>query len=218
MTFTPAGQSEQQALYQSAFIQNCFHVLVRAHGRLKRAPLLTADEPDITGELIREAQSVLEADDAESWMERLEIKDDPPQNLPGKLGKKRPRIDFEFVQVVRGRRPRFHIEAKRLYRSDSVSEYFGSGGLAMFIEGLYAADRQVAGMLGYVQSDDCEAWWIRLENGLKARSTSLRVCASGWQSAGWSGGGLDDVKSTSHGRSREELGPIKIHHLLMAFC
>lgn len=56
---------------------------------------------------------------------------DAPQNVPGRFGKMRPRIDFEFVYVVRGRRPGFHIEAKRLYRSDSINEYFESGGLVV---------------------------------------------------------------------------------------
>ncbi len=81
--------------------------------------------------MIRVAQSLVESDEAESWMDYIVINDDPPQNLAGQFGKNRPRIDFEFLYVVRGRRPRFHIEAKRLYRSDSVSEYFGLGGLAV---------------------------------------------------------------------------------------
>jgi hypothetical protein len=195
-------------------------LLVRAHNRLTPASFQAAEEPHITGEIIREAQSLVESDEAESWMEHLEIKDDPPQNVPGRFGKRRPRIDIEFVQVVRGLHPRFHIEAKRLYRSDSVNEYFGPGGLGMFIEGSYAAEWSSAGMLGYVQSDDCAAWWTRLAEGLKARSIPLCIGAtpSGWESAGWSGDGLEDVKTSCHERSPEKLASISIHHLLLAFC
>jgi hypothetical protein len=213
-------QSEQQALYRPAFAHNCMALLVRAHSKLIPVALKAAEEPHITGELIREAQNVIEGDDAEPWMEQLEIKDDPPQNVAGRFGKRRPRIDFEFVQVVRGQRPRFHIEAKRLYRSDSVNEYFGRGGLGMFVEGSYAAEWQSAGMLGYVQSDDCAAWLIRLAKGLKARSIPLRVCAAlpEWVSTGWSGDGLDDVKTSCHERTDKKLSSISIHHMLMAFC
>ena len=152
-------------------------------------------------------------------MDYLVINDDPPQNLAGRFGKRRPRIDFEFVYVVRGRRPRFHIEAKRLYRSDSVNEYFGSGGLEMFLEGAYSAEWPSAGMLGYVQSDDCAVWLSRLADGLKARSTFLRVLKSSpeWESAKWSGDGLDDVRISLHNRSDKELGSIAIHHLLLRF-
>ncbi|MGD0831240.1 MAG: hypothetical protein ABR907_09875, partial [Terracidiphilus sp.] len=69
-------------------------LLVRAHGRLTPASFQAAEEPHITGEIIREAQSLVESDEAESWMENLEIKDDPPQNVAGRSGKRRPRIDI----------------------------------------------------------------------------------------------------------------------------
>ncbi|MFZ1086519.1 MAG: hypothetical protein WAN35_16265 [Terracidiphilus sp.] len=208
----PASGIDQQELYRPAFARNCMTLLVCAHRKLTPASFQTAEETHITGELIKEAQNLIESDEAESWMEHLEVKDDPPQNVPGRFGKKRPRIDIEFVQVVRGRHPRFHIEAKRLYRSDSVNEYFGSGGLAMFVEGSYAVEWPSAGMLGYVQSDDCAAWLNRLEKGLKTRSMPE------WKSAGWSGDGLDDVKTSCHERSDKKLSSISIHHLLLEFC
>jgi len=214
------GPPEQQKLYRIAFARNCMALLVRAQSRMKPRRLRTAEEPHITGEIIREAQEIVESELAEAWMDHIEIKDDPPQNVAGLVGKKRPRIDFEFVQVGRGRRPRFHIEAKRLYRSDSVNEYFGDGGLLMFVKGLYAADWPSAAMLGYVQSDDCAIWLTRLADGLKARSISLRVLKPSpeWKSAMWSGDGLNDVKISHHNRSKERLGPIAIYHLLLRFC
>jgi len=213
------GSPEQQAFYRAVFSRNCMSLLVRAHARLAAALLRGAEEPHITGELIREAQDLIESDQAEAWMEYLEIKDDPPQNVPGRFGKKRPRIDFEFVLVSRGPRPRFHIEAKRLYRSDSVNEYFGSGGLSMFVDGTYAAEWPSAGMLGYVQSDTCTVWLSRLDVGLNLRLIPLRVCSPPpqWISAGWSGDGLDEVMTSCHDRSHKNLSQIAIHHLLLAF-
>jgi hypothetical protein len=195
-------------------------LLLRAHSRLTPTPWQEAEEPEITGELVRLAQDLIESDEAELWMEHLEVMDDPPQNVVGRLGKRRPRIDIEFVQTGRGRRPRFHIEAKRLYRSDSVNEYLGSSGLGMFVDGVYAAEWPSAGMLGYVQSESCIAWISRLERAFNTRLVELHVCegSSQWESAGWSGPGLDEVKSSCHDRSHKGLGRIAIHHLLMAFC
>jgi len=212
--------SEQQAIYRTAFARNCLALIVRAHDRLASAQLREAEEPHITGELIREAQEIIESDQAEAWMDYVEIKDDPPQNVPGRFGKRRPRIDFEFVQMSRGRRPRFHIEAKRLYRSDSVNEYFGSGGLSMFVDAIYAAEWPSAGMLGYVQSDTCAIWMSRLDAGLNQRLTPLRICSPPpqWVSAEWSGDGLDEVMMSCHDRSHKKLGRVTIHHLLLAFC
>jgi len=211
---------QQQSLYRPAFVQNCMILLVQAHGSLKRASLQQAEEPDITGEIVRAAHDIIESDTAESWMDQLEVLDDPPQNVPGRLGKRRPRIDIEFVQTGQKPRPRFHIEAKRLYRSDSTNEYFGAGGLSMFIEGTYAADWPSAGMLGYVQSDTCAIWIKRLEKGLEARRAQLQIHGekSGWSSARWTQDSLAGVKISRHRRSQKDLSPIAIYHLLLAFC
>src|SRR6185437_8280784 len=119
----PSG--EQQTVYRSAFVRNCMVLIVRSHLNLDRDSLGTAEEPHITGMLVEAVRNLLESAGAEPWMEHIEVLDDPPQILAGRYGKARPRIDIEFVQTLRGRRPRFHIEAKRLYRSDSVNEYFG---------------------------------------------------------------------------------------------
>ena len=172
----PSPTEEQQARYRRAFARNCMVLIVRAHGTLDTVSLRKAEEPDITGELVRKTRDLLESAGAEPWMEDLEILDDPPQDLPGRYGKRRPRIDIEFVQIERGRRPRFHIEAKRLYRSDSASEYFGAEGLQMFVSGHYASGWPSAGMLGYVQTDNCTDWLAKLAIGFANRRTELRVC------------------------------------------
>jgi hypothetical protein len=210
---------EQQSLFRLAFVKNCFVLLVRAYSALDTHSLQGAEEPHITGELVRSARTIIESDDAESWMDQMEVHDDPPQSLAGRHGTKRPRIDIEFVRTGHGMRPRFHIEAKRLYRSDSVNEYFGSGGLQMFINGAYAGIWPSAGMLGYVQSDTCEVWLGRLASGLAARRSE--ICAAegfpDWALARWHGDGLDGVHTSQHERPLKNLGQIQIFHLLIEF-
>ena len=210
---------QQQALYRLAFIQNCFTLVVRSHHNLARVPLRTAEEPHITGELVRTARNMLESEDAEPWMEHIEVLDDPPQNVSARYGKKRPRIDIEFVRTMYGRRPRFHIEAKRLHRSDSVNEYFGADGLQMFVTGTYAPEWPSAGMIGYVQSDNCSAWQSRLAEGFSRRTSELSVCPEqpNWRTAGWTGGVLDSVQQTCHDRATSGAGRIDVFHVLLDF-
>lgn len=214
-----APTEEQQTLYRSAFVRNCMTIIVRSHVNLDRTVLKTAEEPHITGELVKTARALLESEHAESWMEHVEILDDPPQNLLNRHGKSRPRIDIEFVRTMHGRRPRFHIEAKRLYRSDSVNEYFGAAGLQMLVDGTYASEWPSAGMIGYVQSDSCSTWATRLADGFMSRRTQLAVCAGrpAWGATGWVGDGLDSVQSSCHERTKGDLSQIEVYHLLLDF-
>lgn len=215
-----AGPSEEkQNLYRLAFVKNCFVLVVRAYGALDVQTFRTAEEPHITGELVRSARTLIESDAAEAWMEHMEVLDDPPQALAGHHGKKRPRIDIEFVRTGRGIRPRFHIEAKRLYRSDSVNEYFGASGLLMFIHGKYAGTWPSAGMLGYVQSDTCATWLHRLASGFAARRAELstREGRPDWAPAGWEGAELELVHTSHHERTSQDLSRIHVFHLLLGF-
>jgi hypothetical protein len=151
-------------------------------------------------------------------MDHMEVLDDPPQTVAGRYGKNRPRIHIEFVRTGHGARPRFHVEAKRLYRSDSVNEYFGSGGLRMFVDGEYAGGWPSAGMLGYVQSDTRAVWLRRLASGFATRRVEICACeGSDWAPAGWQGEGLDGVHTSQHERRPQNLGQVQIYHLLTEF-
>ena len=203
----------QKAIYRQAFIRNCFILLIRGYAGLKPHDLQAAEEPHITGEIVRSIREVLEAENAESWMQDFDIHDDPPQNIAGRFGKYRPRIDIEFVRVLRGRRPRFHIEAKRLYRPRSIKEYFGDDGLGMFVVGNYAADQTSAGMVGYVQTENRQAWLNRLTRGFVSRSSQLRVCERFRASPDY-----QDIAAVQiSGHDRTTLGRIDIYHLLLEF-
>jgi hypothetical protein len=218
MISTPSDQ--QQSLYRPAFVHNCLLLVVRAHRALETRSLPSAEEPEITGLLVKRARDLAEMEDADPWLEHLEIIDDPPQNdNPERLGKARPRIDIEFVRTGRGQRPRFHLEAKRLYRSDSIGEYFGPRGLAMFLNGTYASRWSSAGMLGYVQTEAHTRWLENLRTGFLGRKADLNVCADqdDWKSAEWPEDGLTEVGESCHDRVPPTLGKIDIYHLLLEF-
>jgi hypothetical protein len=215
-----AGPSEeQQNLYRLAFVENCFALVVRAYSVIDTRSFKSAEEPDITGELVRLAKTLIESNEAEPWLDHIEVLDDPPQTLVGRLGKRRPRIDIEIVRTGRGKLPRFHIEAKRLYRTDSVSEYLGPSGPQMFIRGEYAGSWPSAGMLGYVQSEGCTSWLRRLASGFESRRVELRICGDlpGWAPTGWRGAGLDLAQTSCHERTSQDLDRVRIFHLLLEF-
>ena len=209
---------DQQTAYRMAFVRNCLILIVHAHERLDTHALATAEEPHITGELVKSARGLIESPEAEPWMEHIEVLDDPPQNTPNRYGKKRPRIDIEFVTTGRGKRPRFLIEAKRLYRPDSVSEYFASGGLQMFVQGHYAPEWPSAGMLGYVQSGTCAIWLVRLAAGFAHRRTEMGCeDTSELEPAALSDRGLEGVQVSRHQRTLQHLSQVEIFHLLLDF-
>jgi hypothetical protein len=209
---------DRTILYRLAFIRNCHILLLRGYEVIKAADLSQAEETSITGELVRGVREVLESEDAEAWMQNFEVLDDPPQNIPGKLGRSRPRADIEFVRLSgRGKRPRFHIEAKRLYRSNSVEKYFGDDGLGCFIVGRYADKESAGGMLGYVQTDTPLEWLGRLRTGFAERAETLNVAVG---SSLAEAEGLQDlglVQKSRHGRQLAALGHIEIFHLLLDF-
>jgi hypothetical protein len=217
----PTPSSPQQDLYRPAFVHNCLLLLVRARNELAGVPLASEEEPVITGLLVKRARELTEMeDDADPLIEYLEILDDPPQNDdPVRLGKRRLRIDIEFVETRRGRRPRFHLEAKRLYRSDSVNQYLGHSGLGMFLTGAYASEWPSAGMLGYVQTESCSVWRTAIAQRLAALKAQINSCEDRptLQSTGWSTSGLQDVQESCHRRMPEDLGRIAVYHLFLDF-
>ena len=85
--------------------------------------------------------------------------------LPRK-GKRRPKIDIRIVCKQQVPNRGYCIEAKRLYRSDSVSEYLDNEGIGAFILGEYAKDDDHGGMVGYVQTGKMQDWLSKVENRL----------------------------------------------------
>ena len=214
----PDPPPDRDLIYRLAFIRNCHILILRSYALIRAENFSQAKETSITGELVRGMHVILESDTAEPWMQFLEPLDDPPQNAPGRLGRSRPRVDIEFVRLSgRGKRPRFHIEAKRLYRSDSVNEYFGDSGLGCFITGRYASQETTGGLLGYVQTDTSLEWLTRLRTGFAERTETLRI-ALGTTFA--EADGLQDLGpllKSCHGRQPAILGQIEIFHLMLDF-
>ena len=164
----PAGPASNAVVYQLAFIKRCHEILGRGYQTLQATTLHESQETEITGELVKAMKQFLESTDAPPWTTHFFVADDPPQNAPGRLGKKRRRVDIEFEHAQHGPRPRLHFEAKRFHKSGSVAEYLGDDGLSLFVKGEYAPNQNVGAMIGYVQEKQATEWIEQIRATLTA--------------------------------------------------
>ena len=174
------------------------------------------DEPVISGEIVRLARQYSENQDLAEWAWPYTIHDDPPENTGGRKGKDRKKVDIIIERAQRGKHPRIRFEAKRLKRPDfTVGIYVGKEGLGEFISGNYARNNNVAGMLGYIQSDDCDYWAEQIPVALSKKKTEVHLTKDGqWQKADLEN--VDDCYKTRHNRPTVK-GELLVYHLLLDF-
>ena len=149
--------------YWSVYREHIHTLLAWGYADSRHRVQLKHDETDITGFIAEAIQSRLEAPDSPLWCDQIGLKDDPPIPGGGRTGRKRWRPDLIFESVERRPRPKYHFEAKRLRKQQSIEEYLGEDGLLCFLTGKYAHESSEAGMLGYVQCDSINIWVRRLQ-------------------------------------------------------
>lgn len=213
MLGSPAANTPE---FREAFVRKCHRLLGLAYNKLDHASLRTAEETEITGELARKMEEVLDAIPPPRGMRNLVVFDDPPQNTGGRRGRKRFRVDIEVRAVEVGPKPRFRFEAKRLRSNRSISAYLGKDGIQMYIGGQYAAEQDDAGMLGYVQNGEPNAWAGQLDARLRNKSADHAVCAGGqWTSCPLA---LEIAMTFRSVHDRAGVGrPVVIFHTLLNF-
>ncbi len=175
----PNGHSGNSGPYRRIFVKQVHLLIALGYARIDLESFRNAQEPAITGELVRQIRLVIEDRDSPShfWAHRYAIHDDPPQNIPGLQGKKRPRVDIEMERTQRGPHARFQFEAKKfpVGRKDAVGEYIGENGLGSFISGRYAETLDDAGMLAYVQSGSVTDWIEKVKTRLEKQRDSCEL-------------------------------------------
>jgi hypothetical protein len=153
--------------YWSTYRRHVHTLLAWGYKDSRNRVLVDHEEPDITGFIAEAIQDRLDALESPPWCDQIALKDDPP--VPGgrRTGRKRWRPDLIF-ESLEGRRPRprYHFEAKRLRKVGSEKDYLGKEGLGCFLRGMYASESHEAGMLGYVQSDDLNAWTSKVQSAI----------------------------------------------------
>jgi hypothetical protein len=148
---------------------------------LRSSDYRDAEEEDITGDIRKYMKYLTDEAPTERWMARYSVYNEDPVDdgrcvLTGEIKKGKRRLLIDVRVVCKRRTPvqSYVIEAKRLYRSDSVAQYCGEDGLGAFLAGEYAAADDRAGMVAYVQRDTVAVWTKKLEKKTKWGRVVLR--------------------------------------------
>ncbi len=212
-------QTDDSYEYQTAFRKKVFKLLKMGYDRLDIVSFKDAEEEDITGEIVRKINEILEDRGSPPWVSYFAIHEDPSINAVGRKGKRRKRIDIEFERVCHGPRPRYPFEAKRLCTNThaTMGKYLGSEGLGEFLSGSYARDKIEAGMIGYIQSDTPEFWAAKAQKTFLDETEKIKACPDG----NWADVPIIDRLThcfrSKHHRTSEE-GPITLYHTFLVFC
>lgn len=211
------GPSDNHPDYRMAFVRDAHRLIARGFRRIKPEEQSETEEESITEKLVAAINALVQAEDAEPWMDRYHAADDLRLPFPGREGKGRPRVDIEIIHVRPGRRPRFHFEAKRLGRSHAVGEYVGPEGLGCILNGEYARDSDDAGMIGYVQSETCPRWAEKIRKKLWKNSRDYSLLeGKTWEALGIFGE-LESVYRTRHARPAVQRD-VDVYHTLLLCC
>lgn len=202
--------------YRAAFIRKGLEILSRGYQRMNPSEFAASQEPEITGELVRQMKGVIEDPHAPLWMVHFDVADDPPVNDGNRLGKRRRRIDIELVHTQRGEKPRMHFEAKRLCEASSVGKYLGADGLGLFLEGEYGARQGDGGMIGYIQTRNSAHWIARIRAVLNANHAKYRLSKGTALNPVKIIPALADMQVSVHSRKRG-LPSISMYHALLTF-
>ena len=220
----PTRLTSNRVAYRAAFLRHIHCLLQLGYQAMTRTDFANTEEDDITGELCNHMKFLTEEQPTERWMARYSVHDQDPANdavnpETGKVrrGKRRPKLDIRLVCKARVPNTRFCVEAKRLYRSSSVSEYLDDEGLGAFVAEYYAKDDDAAGMLGYVQCDSTAVWLGKLEAKLSTDS-SLQRDSGGqvWARARFAKGPAETHLSIHSRGTNGSL--IDVFHTLFLFC
>jgi hypothetical protein len=201
-------------LYRAAFIRNVHLLLYMGYVRLNSKTFSNSNEPVISGALCEAIEQVLDDPQSDDWVDDFEVHDDPPVHHQSRKGKTRRRVDIKLASRLMRPRLRFCFEAKRLGKKNDAGKYFGTEGLGRFVDGSYAGDQDVGGMLGYVQSDDCNAWSTKVAKTVDV--TMHRVASGGNWTTTSVCPHLTNTFTTKHDRT-ENCGRITIYHTLLDF-
>lgn len=154
-------------VYASAFVLRCHELVGLGYRLLTPAHLSELEEENITGMVRRAMEAVLDAPDRPEWATLLMPVEEQPENVHGRTGRRRPRIDICITCINPRPATHFRFEAKRLHDTRSLTAYLGEDGMLAMLTGYYG-DLRLSGMIGYVQRGSCEDWSDRLKTRISA--------------------------------------------------
>jgi len=204
-----------------AFYHHCLELISLGYQELPLQELHDAEEPAVTGELVRVIQELIDDAKAPDWVDGFSVRDNPPLNTQDRKGKNRLLVDIQFEYTSRPRQF-FHIEAKWIGQSPKPSlgsskGYLGKEGIGCFLDGRYPATNGRAGMLAYVHTDNSNIWAAKIKKLLTQKAQSLHlktINKTAWQKV--SHGSLSNVYTSVH-TPPTLCNQLHIIHILLLF-
>ncbi|MFC1783603.1 hypothetical protein ACFL02_08460 [Planctomycetota bacterium] len=172
------GISPYSRDYQEVFIRRVHKLLGLAYNDLNYGEYAASEEEDITGEIIRAMESFLDSPRAPDWADSFSVREESRIHSKHRRGKRRGRLDIRIDCSEQRPRARMPFEAKRLGRKYGTSQYIGYKGLQRFLDGRYARNETVAGMLGYVQEGEPSEWALKVEKTINENAEKLGLLDS----------------------------------------
>jgi len=215
-SYQPPGVSATGKAYEVAFVRHTHSLLGLGYATLTPGDFASAQEEDITGELVRAVDAVLDEPDKPRWARWFSVHEEPRVNDPARRGKTRRRLDIRIDSSQATPRLRFCFEAKRLGPKHGTSSYLGREGLQCYLDGRYARNETAAGMLGYVQAGDPTDWADKIEQAMAKAAAKLGLLKSSpWRSEQVA---TELPFAYRSGHERPNVGfPIEIFHTLFLF-
>ena len=214
--YQPRGVSASGTAYADAFLRKAHKLVGQGYSALRTRAFVRADEEDITGELVRAIETVLDEAGAPRWMRWFSVHEDSPLHDDIRKGKRRRRIDVRIDCSELRPRTRLRFEAKRLDLNHGTSVYLGSDGVQRFLDGRRGRGDDVAGMLGYVQSGHPDEWAAKIEQAMNRDAAKLYLRKSGRWRRAWLAVEPSSTYRSDH--NRPNVGrPIEILHTLLLF-
>lgn len=164
--------------YLEVFVKRVHKLLGLAYKDLNHNEFATSEEEDITGELIRAMESLLDSPVTPDWSAWYSVREESRIHSKHRRGKRRRRIDIRIDCSEMRPCSRMSFEAKRLGLKHGTSEYIGKDGLQRFLDGSYAHNETIAGMLGYVQEGEPNEWALKVEKTINENAEKLGLLDS----------------------------------------
>lgn len=214
--YQPPGESANGSAYVDVFIRHVHALLGLGYATLTPSESAHAEEEVITGELRRAIDTVFDDPNAPTWTAWFSVHEEPREDDPVRRGKQRRRLDIRIDSSQARPRARLRFEAKRLGPNHGTSVYLGSEGIQCFVDGRYARNDRIGGMLGYVQAGSPGDWALKIERAISRNAMGLSLRKSG----AWRAERLADELQFTYcsGHDRPNVGhPIQVFHTLLLF-
>lgn len=164
-------------LYEKSFRKDAHQILAWGYQDSLNQIHANLEEEEITGFIGEAIEERLNDPNTDERFDRYSLHQEKPISSQGRTGKGRLRLDIVIQYSGSRPRPEYIFEAKRLCKgSHPIGKYIGKDGMQCFIDGRYASQYPEAGMIGYLQSDDCSYWEKELRRKLNQNNNNQLQC------------------------------------------